>query len=416
MRTLFLILFHFILSNCLCQDTLFSVRYPNGIITDSITFKHKRYHISPIENTNRKIVIPQKTLYIIHYSNGEVFSNKRLNPNSYMFLETNKVTGEIEYTGKVKINTPLNLLDDLSKEFNTENVTFHSIYRSKDSAIYQGRFNVKHAGDDHFTYFKLNLIHTANSAKILINNLKTCHDYLLSNDWEIMDTLNPVHFRSAIDLTKMYSTIIRVEDSKTFWEPIHHNLKNTVHKVENYFNPNEIEHIPPTKIKDSLSVFRNLSYIEGLTGYSNYFDKNEINKPETANKNLISIGFQFGVKWNFGSNTNYKFGLNLHIASIEMFIGDKDPGFSFTIGEIGPCFTKKITSKSAIDLGLSFGLSSYLRIGSGNISPSVTGNPALKSNFELKYRFQKFVFGAQLNNRYPINMNSISLLIGYSFN
>lgn len=416
MRILLLLIFHFILTFVWSQDTIYSVRYPNGIVTDSIKYKRKKYYIIPKESVSRMaLIIPRKTLYKINYATGEVYHNKRQNPDDYFYLKTNALTGEVEYSNVLELNEiKFNLLTNLTDSLYSKEIEFKSQFRSEDSAVYQGRFKTQFAGDNHLTYFKLFFYNSDSNLIIRANNIKSSFIDSIKYNWDFMDTVKYKSFRKIFDITRIYSLSRRIEDKKTYWNPIKENLEQTLWKSKNIILQTETKAIVE-HYQDSL-VFKNFLYFEGLTGYANYLDKKNVNG-SFYNRDIFSIGLRFGFQRNFGNNDKRSFGLGIDIGSFEMYLGDKGATFSISFAEIGPCFVKKINTKNYFEVHTRIGASNYFRMSSGYIGyePSdIYWN--MKTNLELKYRYQKLVFGVQGSYRYPQKMLGTSLIIGYSFN
>lgn len=150
--------------NLFCQDTVFCIGYPKGLIVDhklidKFLVDNKTIHI---ENADFFINLPKDRISKITNEKGTVFSNTDLDRRSdFVVIPTDINTGRIVYTDIIEVKGAKKKdLYEALKVLPNSSVTYNLIAKDEtdyNSITQKGFFNIKLSGDLHIVSFNISI-------------------------------------------------------------------------------------------------------------------------------------------------------------------------------------------------------------------------------------------------------------------
>lgn len=216
------------------QDTLYALRYPNGIEVKE--FKETTGHIvfSPIDNISLRISLKKREV-------GKTLTSKGIvNMKGDTISKTNKVILNVQpNTGKIYYSDVIIAKDKSKKELfdatlrlpnssviyeivSSDNVNFS--YRN-----YKGKFKAKFAGDDFNIYFNLFLNFKDGKIKYSYSDFYIYDYNSKSSNWSLfgnVSTTKLIDKSHSLDLR--YSNGDWGSDQRLFWIPIKNAIEESI--------------------------------------------------------------------------------------------------------------------------------------------------------------------------------------------
>lgn len=202
---------------CAAQDIVYSVPYPNGIVTENLEKRGKKLFFNPIDNSNLFIVIwPGELISIINEQGKQTMSDKE-NKQRCIVFQTDRRTGKITYTDTLNISgkNQKEIYEKL-KMVSADDIRFKLLAEDVSNKSYlnfQGETKAYFAGDKYSVTFMVKL------------NLVEEHLVYTISDLE-------GHWLNIISIDALYGKDARNGDVKKFWTPLESAMQRTVEAIE----------------------------------------------------------------------------------------------------------------------------------------------------------------------------------------
>jgi hypothetical protein len=249
-----------------CQDTIYSINYPKGIVTKSIEKKNSIYIFNPINNPSLKVKINEKNVFKIKYFSGETFINPATpQPNKkYVILPTDPMSGDIFYSdimefGGVKSRQLYNSIKKLSGNSalsvysETPPITFILVEADTVDFTYQqyvGSFPARYIGDHYTIFFQLETMFKDGRMKYEYTNFISVYNEQIGNNSITTETYR--NFFDPTKLTTNYST-------KNAVSVAHIKKIDKLYAIEDLSDIDDVCRLIPTRINESITALKKLA-------------------------------------------------------------------------------------------------------------------------------------------------------------
>ena len=431
MKSLLILTSSFFVLNLFGQATIFSDRYPEGIISYSITLGRGYYYVHPIADTNYLIRLSQKRVKKIAYSDTEIVQNRKYKKSDNgLVLPINTSTGKIEFRAEFENKHSLATLSSklLSNDTLNNKISFKK--KSADDSLsikFEGEFDALIKYELWKVRFNILIKKKENGYEYIIDSLYA--GYKTSGG---QSTANYDHetgrFYKPID--RMYQGITWKKSLETFWVRIAQRIgqlesilindtEESISTEDKILLMNEVDSLKNVSRKidklNSNGLFFDL--LVGL-GLFNRIDHDLIQNtdqwgfyPKQKSEFMTSFGFKFGSRW-YLNDANKKYNNGIQVIWLRANLGFASEQFNINLSILNPGYhgTIKFDENNGLEISFNAGLSVILwemKGSKGYYLPVTTSAKATEAlcvliDPAIKYRNKNFEIGLDYSYSHQI--------------
>lgn len=431
MKALFTLISLFFISNLCGQGTIFSDRYPDGIIFHSISRSRGFYYVRPISDTNYAIRVYEKRVKKIVYSESEIVQNKKYKPSDKgLVFPINASSGKIEFRNEFINENSLKTLSFMLLNNDTLNDRISLKKKSDNDSLsitFEGEFDAEIKHEIWKVRFRFLIKKKENGYEYIIDSLQTGYKTVGGQT-----TANYDHesgrFYKPID--RMYQGVDWGKNLESFWVRI----AQSIEQLESILTNDTEESI---RVEDQIILIHEVNTLKNgnqksdklnsngffcdfLVGPSlfNRIDHDLIQNSEQwgfyaiqKSEFMTSIGFKFGSRW-YLNDANKRYNHGIKAIWLRASFGLAPEHFSMNLSLLNPGYhgTIKFNENNGLEIGFNAGLSVILwemKTYKGYYAPVVVAGKATEAlcvlfNPIIKYRNKKFEIGLDYSYSHQI--------------